>query len=114
MNLPQGQADEQNWIEHIEKVKDYAGTMKAYCRLHNIDYDKFTYYRSRVLNSQKMAAASNFARVQPVEKPTAAAQSAAPVVATESIAVVTKPKNYAQMPDPKWLAELIHNLAGVK
>lgn len=100
MNLPQGHVDEQVWREHIERVKTYAGTMAAYCRLHNLDYDKFVYYRGRFEPRAAKRAAAGFAEVR-------ATKSVAPSTAVVTIA---KLKSYPQMPDPKWLAELIHNL----
>jgi len=96
MELPQGQVDEQVWREHAERAKSYDGTLAAYCRLYNLDYDKFMYYRGRQA-VMRSAGSGGFAKIE-AKMPVA---QAAPAL---------KPKNYPQLPDPKWLAEFIHNL----
>lgn len=107
MNLPQGQTGLQNFLEHIERVKKYSGTMVAYCREHNLDYDKFMYHRGRAMNSRKAApTAAGFAKVQ--QSVAVRAHVVAPTAAT------AKQESYPHLPDPKWLAELIHNLLGDK
>ena len=98
--LPQSSIDEQVWREHAERAKSYDGTLAAYCRLHNLDYDKFMYYRGRQV-IVKPAKAPGFSKVEPVATAPAAAAGA-------------KPKANAQLPDPKWLAELIHNLSSYR
>lgn len=104
MNLPEGQTDSQNFLEHFELAKKYSGTMVAYCREHGLNYDKFMYHRGRAMNSRKSPPASaGFAKVQPTV-----------AVRTQAVTPTTKAKSYPQLPDPKWLAELIHNLLGDK
>lgn len=106
MNLPQDHSDAQNWRAHIVRAKTYLGSMIAFCREQNIDYDKFMYHRGRYINSQKIAAKSaGFAKIQA----TVAASTQSAQVSASS---VTKQKSYPQLPDPKWLSELIHNLIG--
>jgi len=108
MNLPQGHGYTQDWRGYIERAKTYSGSMIAYCREQNIDYDKFMYHRGRFIKSQKIASKPvGFAKVQ---VPIANSAQAAQVSASS----MTKLKSYPQLPDPKWLAELIHNLIGHK
>ena len=104
MNLPQGQTGSQNFLEHIELFKKYSGTMVAYCREHNLDYAKFMYHRGRAMNSQKpQPLTAGFAKVR-----------ATVAASAHAVSPTAKPKSYPHLPDPKWLAQLIHNLIGDK
>ncbi len=95
MDLPQGRVDDRVWREHAERVKTHTGSMASYCRAHNLDYNKFMRYQSKIVGSKSVAAGpAGFAKVQP----------------TTVVAPITKLKSYPQLPDPKWLAELIHSL----
>lgn len=91
--------EEQILREHVERAKSYGGTIAAYCREHNLDYEKFMYCRKR-MRAKTSKTMSGFAKVQAVVSPSKPR-------ATSTAGV----KNYPQLPDPKWLAELIHGLA---
>ena len=92
MDLPQGQVGDHFWQNHVEQKKKSKGTFAAYCRQHNIDYDQFVYHKNKILTQARSVelAKPGFAKVQ-------------------AASVATK-KSYPQLPDPKWVAELIHNL----
>lgn len=96
MEIPQTQVDEQFWRHHTERLKSYDGTIAAYCRLHNLDFDKLRYYRGLQAGVKKKKSKSSvgFAKVKAVQP-----------------SQILKSKISSQLPDPKWLAELIHNLA---
>lgn len=101
MDLPQGRVGSQFWQGHAEQFKKFNGSKKAYALQHGLAYHKVIYYTAKF--SKKMVTASKpagFAKVQvsPMAKPLHPA--------------VLNLKSYPQLPDPKWLSELIHNLSG--
>ncbi len=100
MDLSKDEVDEKFWHDHIVRVKNYSGSFAAYCRLHNLDYDKFMYYRGKsVSSSAAPVKQSGFTKVH-------ATNSTAKLIQTP----IEKPRSYPQLPSAQWLSELIHNL----
>lgn len=83
------------WSQHVEQAENFDGTNEEYCRSNNIAHQ--TFYRWR-LKLKKM-------RLPVIVKEKKSLKSFVPVH-VESIAITEK----ATLPDPKWVAELIHHL----
>jgi hypothetical protein len=112
MSLPQDAVEEQMLREHVERAKSYKGPLAAYCREQNIDYDKFMYFRWRHTGgpAAKVAAkAAAQAVVAKTKSPIAEQSGFAQVVSAQQPPMKAKASAKA-LPDPQWLAELIHNL----
>jgi hypothetical protein len=77
------------WISHIEAAKNYPGNIESYCRSKQISKPAFYYWRTKLAKESRPAVLPRFL---PVEV-TRSHQSAA-----------------TTLPDPQWLAELIHHL----
>ena len=89
-----------DWSQHFVEAKKFNGSFATYCRERGIDYDQFMYQRDKIKNKLKSERAmarglrSGFAKVH-VEAP-------------------IEGNRYQQLPDAKWLSELIHNLMRVR
>lgn len=81
----------QMWIIHIEAAKNYSGSLESYCRSKQISRPAFYYWKARLAKKSHPVELSSFV---PIEV-SRGHQSAA-----------------AALPDPRWLAELIHHLQG--
>jgi hypothetical protein len=82
-----------NWSIHVEQAKKFNGSFTAYCREQNIDYDQFMYYLSKSRQKSKK---------MPVKESNA--------VFTKIKVEPTGQNIRQQLPDPEWVAKLIHHL----
>ena len=78
----------QMWISHIEGAKDYSGGLEAYCREKQISRPAFYYWKAKLAKESKPMALPSFI----------------PVEVTRGM------ERTRLLPDPRWLAELIHHL----
>ena len=98
MDLPVGKKQRKEfWKAHVEACAIYSGSISSYCKEHGLGKSQLTYYRQKF--SEKK---SKFAEVKSVEVSSPMPPLLAP---RESIA------NQQKLPDPKWLAALIRELA---
>lgn len=79
----------QMWISHVEEAKNYPDGMESYCRSKQISKPAFYYWKAKFAKESRPKVLSSFIPVE-VKRD---------VVSTESL-----------LPDPRWLAELIHHL----
>ena len=85
---------QQYWRGHVAAVEKYFGSHEAYCRAEGISSSALKYWRRKV-GKCRSGALAPMARFVPVE--------------------VTRERQPAGLPDPRWLAELIFHLSvGVK
>jgi hypothetical protein len=91
MELPVGKQNLEFWQGHVEAADKFSGTIKSYCEQHGLSKVKFGYYQ------QKFRKKSKFAVIKPIT-----------VAAAEP-----RPKEIQQqkLPEAKWLAALIRELA---
>ena len=79
----------QMWISHIEAAKNYSGNMESFCRSKQISKPAFYYWKAKLAKRSRPAVLSSFV----------------PIEVTRS-----HPSAVGPLPDPRWLAELIHHL----
>lgn len=84
------------WRGHIAMAGRYAGSHKAYCRSQGISVHSFYYWKKRLLGDGAKSVALVPRPFVPVE--------------------VTPPRigMSSRLPDPRWLAEFILHLNGVR
>jgi hypothetical protein len=83
---------------HVLMVKDYRGTLKEYCHLHNLDPIFFYDCRRRMGLSDKMKRPKSFTKL---------------VVGREPPAPILENKS-DEVSDAKWIAELIHHYLSIQ
>lgn len=96
--------NERAWREHVARLKEYRGTVSAYCRDHGISRFTLTYWRKK----SKAERTPSVARL-----PSVRAEARSAFVPVEVIAEpVGRPRVTSPMglPDPRWLAELVMHL----
>ena len=79
----------QMWISHVEAAKNYPGSAESYCRSNQISKPAFNYWKGKLAKELRPVTLSSFVPVH-------VARSA------QSL-----PRD---LPDPRWLAELIFHL----
>lgn len=81
------------WLEHIKAAEAFEGTIKEYCRLHNLKMGSMSSYRTKLgfskpLRRLKKKKKSNFVPIKVSSSP-------------------AKLKAPSSLPDPKWLAQFL-------
>ena len=77
------------WRSHVEGVKSFSGSVEDYCRSKQITTQSFYYWRGKFTKESGSATVPSFVPVEVTRNHPSAATS---------------------LPDPRWLAELIHDL----
>jgi len=70
------QHDQSDWQQRITDWKATKQSGVAYCREHGLSYQRFCYWRRKLLSSQRVQnnASAGFVRVVPPQSPTAASE----------------------------------------
>ncbi len=88
--------NERQWKEHLERIRNFGGSQAAYCRKAGISKGALRYWKRKTdkgIMPARMLPRHAFARVE--------------VLRPDSFGM-----RHRDMPDPKWLAELILHLTG--
>lgn len=88
MSYQLNQKKEDFWNRHLQQAKTFEGSDKQYCKENGLNHHTFSYWKQKVSARSKTKSASPFIPV---------------TVATN--APVTK-----EMPDAKWVAEVLFEL----
>jgi hypothetical protein len=87
---------EKSWRRHVELITQYPGTLKDYCQSNGISISAYHYWRNklnpRTRTTRRAVKQPAFIPVQVIEP------------RIERI--------HPELPDPRWVAELIRCLAG--
>lgn len=78
---------QQEWQEHVKALAEWSGSLESYCRTQGVSSDCLRYWRKKLSGKSRSA----FVPVEVVYEPRA---------------------GVCELPDPRWLAELITGLCG--
>jgi transposase-like protein len=99
VDLPVGKKQSKEfWKAHVDACASSSSSIAAYCEGHGLSKSQLTYYR------QKFSRTTNKSKFAEVKAIAAAGAAASPAV-KEPVAHQTR------LPDAKWLAALIRELA---
>ena len=94
--------NESIWRGHVEEARKHPKSISAYCRDRGISRSGFNYWQKR-LGAQSLQRKRTPAEVAVKRRPSA-------FIPVELLPFVPVSKSGPQLPDPKWVAELILHL----
>ncbi len=88
------QRKQQYWLGHVAGVEKYSGSHEAYCRAEGVSAPALRYWRKKL---GRVNRSKGLAPVTPSFIP---------------VEVMSERRTRGDLPDPRWLAELIYHLSG--